>query len=58
MMTMMMMQYALQEYPAPEGGGHLIVADDSLINHCQIKYFNTSKVRTPARYSVRSHMLG
>jgi hypothetical protein len=55
---MMMMHCAFQEYPAAEGGGHLIVADDSLINHCQIKYFNNSKVRTPARYSVRRHMLG
>ena len=40
---------AVQEHPAPSSGGHLILADDVLINHCQIQHFNQSKVR-PSRY--------
>ena len=35
---------AMQEYPAPADGGHLILGDDTIISHCQLQRFNTSKV--------------
>lgn len=36
---------AIQEYPAPADGGHLILGDDTIISHCQLERFNASKVR-------------
>ena len=35
---------AIQEYPAPADGGHLILGDDTIISHCQLQHFNASKV--------------
>ena len=33
-----------QEVPAPPDGGYLIIGDDTVISHCQLAAFNTSKV--------------
>ncbi|CAL5224033.1 g6654 [Coccomyxa viridis] len=37
----------LQEYPAPSSGGYLVLADDIMINHCQIQHLNQSKIWFP-----------
>lgn len=46
--------FCVQEYPAPADGGYLIIADDTLINHCQVQHFNVSKVCCLARPSLLS----
>jgi hypothetical protein len=44
---------AMQEYPAPADGGHLILGDDTIISHCQLQRFNASKVRPQAPAAPR-----
>ena len=48
----------VQEYPAAKYGGHLVLADDIIIDHCQLQHLNASKVNTSDQHvSVRQHYL-
>lgn len=36
----------VQEYPASQRGGHILLAEDIIIDHCHLQSFNQSKVYT------------
>ena len=36
----------MQGYPASQHGGHLLLAEDIIIDHCHLQNFNQSKVYT------------
>ncbi len=41
------LSYAMAEFPAPEGGGHLFIGDDTLFDPCQLAELDPAKFWSP-----------